>query len=185
MKNRIFKCGVVAVLGFMCCSCSMKQGIQPMRRGVNLSHWFSQTRLPEYPPNAAVAEDMKLIRSLGLDHVRLPVDPVRLWTFSGNGPLDPKALRQVDDAIQLALDHDLNVVVDMHPKTELKERLENDSATFQSFLKMWKELAAHLAQYDADRLALEILNEPMVKDSEKWQAMVNELHSHSCKVAIY
>ena len=147
-----------------------------MKRGVNLSHWFSQTRISDYPPNAATAEDMQLIRSLDFDHVRLPVDPVRLWTFPENGPLDPKAMRQVDNAIQLALDHDLNAVVDMHPRPDFKERLENDSATFQSFLKMWKELAAHLAQYDADCLALEILNEPMVKDSEKWQAMVNELH---------
>ena len=147
-----------------------------MKRGVNLSHWFSQTRLPDYPPNAATAEDMQLIHSLGLDHIRLPVDPVRLWEFPGDGPLKPDALRQMDAAIQLALDHDLNVVVDMHPRPDFKEQLENDPATFQSFLKMWKELATHLAQYDADRLALEILNEPMVKDLEKWQTMVEQLH---------
>jgi hypothetical protein len=126
---------------------------------------------------------MKLIHSLGLDHLRLPVDPIRLWEFPGSGPFKPDVLQQMDDAIQLALDHSLNVVVDMHPRPDFKGQLENDPATFQSFLEFWQQLATHLARYDASHLALEILNEPMVGDPEKWQTMVNELHGVIRKAA--
>ncbi len=167
---------VVVVLGFICCGCSTKSEVQPLKRGVNLSHWFSQTRLPDYPPVPVTADDMALIRSVGLDHVRLPVDPVRLRRFPGKEPLNPEALQQVDAAIRLALDHGLNVVVDMHPRPDFKEQLENDPEFFKSFVGFWEMLAAHLAQYDVARVALEILNEPMVRDLEKWQVMVGELH---------
>jgi hypothetical protein len=154
-----------------------------MKRGVNFSHWFSQTRLPDHPPVAATAEDMKQIRSLGLDHIRLPVDPVRLRKFPGTGPLNPEVLQQVDAAIRLALDHNLNVVLDMHPGSDFKELLENDADFFSSFVEFWAVLAAHLAEYDPARLALEILNEPMVKDPARWQAMVDELHNAIRKAA--
>ncbi len=147
-----------------------------MKRGINLSHWFSQTRLPDHPPLPATATDMQLIRSLGLDHIRLPVDPVFLREFPEGGPLNTAALKQMDAAIQLALAHGLNVVVDMHPRPDFKEQLENEPEFFNSFLEFWKILAAHLANYDAEHLALEILNEPMVKDPVQWQAMADELH---------
>jgi len=183
MKNRIFTCGIAMMLGFMCCSYSTKSEVQLLQRGVNLSHWFSQTRLSDFPPLAATAEDMKLIRSLGLDHIRLPVDPVRLWEFPGDGPLNADTLQQMDDAIRLALDHGLNVVVDMHPRPDFKGKLENDPEFFNSFLKFWTVLAAHLTQYDTGRLALEILNEPIVEDPLKWQAMAGELHGAIRKAA--
>lgn len=166
MKNKVFTFGIALILGAVLCGCSTKPEVLTMKRGVNFSHWFSQTRLPDYPPVPATAEDIQLIRSLGLDHVRLPVDPVRIWEFPDEGPLNPEALQEVDAAIELALNHDLSVVVDMHPRPDLKEQLESDPATFQSFLKLWQELATHLAQYDTDRVALEILNEPMVENPE-------------------
>jgi endoglucanase len=151
--------------------------MQPPLRGINLSHWFSQYSLPEHPSKPVSTEDMKLIRKLGLDHIRLLVDPARLWDFSGHGPLNSKFLQQVDAAIQLALDHDLNVIVDMHPRPDFKKRLESEPGFYRSFLTCWEELAAHLAQHDSRRLALEILNEPTIKNPRHWQTMVNELHA--------
>ncbi len=176
MKNKIRSLILLLVIGFMGQSCSTPSGIPSMKRGINLSHWFSQTRLPDYPPVPATHEDMQLIRSLGIDHIRLPVDPVLLREFPDGGSLNTAALKQMNAAIQLALDHGLNVVVDMHPRPDFKEKLENEPEFFQSFLEFWEVLAAHLTEYDPSRLALEILNEPMVKDPVQWQAMVIELH---------
>jgi len=170
------------VAGTMMC-CNTEAGVEPLRRGINLSHWFSQTRLPDHPPRPATARDMQLIHSAGLDHIRLPVDPVRLRAIPGEGTLDAAMLGKVDAAIKLALEHGLNVVVDMHPRPDLKEQLQNDPATLESFLVFWEQLARHLAQYDSAHVALEILNEPMVKDPALWQSMANRLHASIRKSA--
>jgi aryl-phospho-beta-D-glucosidase BglC (GH1 family) len=177
MTRRILSAISVIVLGLACWGCSTSRGIDPLQRGVNLSHWFSQTRWPDYPAQEATVDDMRLIRSVGMDHIRLPVDPIRLWDFPGEGPLKTEVLEQMDAAIDRALDQGLNVVVDMHPRPNVKEQLENDPATFESFLRFWTVLATHLKQYDSERVALEILNEPMVDDAETWQSMADRLYA--------
>jgi aryl-phospho-beta-D-glucosidase BglC (GH1 family) len=174
MKSRVV---ALLTLLILVVGCEPQSGVRPLKRGVNLSHWFSQTRLPDYPPNAATAEEMQLIRSLGMDHVRLPVDPIRLWDFSKEATMDAAVLGEVDAAIELAMEHGLSVVVDMHPRPHVKDRLENDPAAFESFVKFWGRLAGHLSKYDAEGLALEILNEPLVQDGKRWQAMANELYA--------
>ena len=151
--------------------------VAPLRRGVNLSHWLSQTRLPNYPPNPVSSAEMRLIRSIGLDHVRLPVDPVLLWDFSAPGELQKDVLKQMDHAVELALEHDLNVVVDMHPRPNVKKQLESAPIHFRSFVVFWEQLAAHLAKTDPNRVALELLNEPLVKDTAQWQAMAETLYT--------
>src|SRR5262249_57626810 len=57
--------------------------VPALRRGLNLSHWFAQTRNAQshsYEPLAGptTAADVALIRRLGFDHVRLTVDPAPL-----------------------------------------------------------------------------------------------------------
>src|SRR5215471_4048076 len=46
-----------------------------LRRGVNLSHWFSQA--PNYTKDRlethTTAQDIALIKSMGFDHVRFPI----------------------------------------------------------------------------------------------------------------
>jgi len=158
-------------------------GVAPIERGINLSHWFAQTRLPDYPPNAVPAEEMELLHALGMDHVRLPVDPIRLWNFSEDAVLERKMLSHIDTAVRRALEHDLNVVVDMHPRPDLKRRLREDPETFRSFLRFWEALAGHLSRFDASRVALELLNEPEVDDPAAWQAMVEQLHAVVRKAA--
>ena len=175
MKKKILLGGLVMVVSIVCCRAEV--GIAPLQRGVNLSHWFSQTYLPTYPPKPVTAEDMQLIRSAGFDHIRLPVDPVRLQAPADESALDVALLEPIDAAIQLALDHGLNVVVDMHPHPSFKEKLQNDPVSFESFLIFWEQLARHFAQYDPRRVALEMLNEPLVEDPAQWQSMANRLHA--------
>jgi len=168
-----------AVMGcfLLACKSEVQAGIKPLKRGVNLSHWFSQANMKEDRPGVVGERDMQLIASVGFDHVRLPVDPTWLWRFPDEGPLQAAMLQELDAAIQLALDHGLNVVVDMHPNPKFKEFLQSNELVFNSFLLFWKEFAGHLSKYDADRVALEIINEPMVNQPEHWQGMVNELHA--------
>jgi len=55
-----------------------------IRRGVNISHWLSQSgRRGEERRGWFTEKDVKLIASLGFDHIGLPVDEEQLWDGAG------------------------------------------------------------------------------------------------------
>ena len=155
---------------------SAEAAIQPLKRGINLSHWFAQTS-PNSPGIPVKKEDMKQIKQAGFDHVRLPVDPTWLWTFPKKESLHPKMLKKLDAAIRLALDQNLNIVIDIHPSPKFKELLQSSPLMEESFNAFWKALATHLSQYDSQHVALEMLNEPMIDDPVQWQKIVDQLYS--------
>src|SRR5215813_870959 len=53
-----------------------------LRRGINLSHWFSQA--PNYTKlrldTHTTAQDIALIKAMGFDHVRFPIEPAPLMS---------------------------------------------------------------------------------------------------------
>src|ERR1051325_11026636 len=51
-----------------------------LRRGVNLSHWFSQSAnySKTHLETHTTAQDIALIKSMGFDHVRFPIEPAPL-----------------------------------------------------------------------------------------------------------
>src|ERR1043165_2132187 len=75
-----------------------------LRRGVNLSHWFSQaadyskTRLATH----TTVQDIARIKSMGFDHVRFPIEPAPLM---GDDPsvLNATYLQYVDNALDMIL----------------------------------------------------------------------------------
>src|SRR6185503_6754395 len=61
-----------------------------LRHGINLSHWFSQAAdySKTHLDTHTTANDIALIKSLGFDHVRLPIEPTPLM----NDTQDPSIL---------------------------------------------------------------------------------------------
>src|SRR3954453_21589185 len=61
-----------------------------LRRGINLSHWFSQAAdySKSHLDTHTTPADIALIKSMGFDHVRFPIDPAPLLS---NTP-DPSIL---------------------------------------------------------------------------------------------
>ncbi|HVF23461.1 MAG TPA: hypothetical protein VM941_10310, partial [Pyrinomonadaceae bacterium] len=51
-----------------------------LRRGINLSHWFSQAAnySKTHLETHTTAADIALIKSMGFDHVRFPIEPAPL-----------------------------------------------------------------------------------------------------------
>src|SRR6476646_8071593 len=51
-----------------------------LRHGINLSHWFSQAAdySKTHLDTHTTANDIALIKSLGFDHVRFPIEPAPL-----------------------------------------------------------------------------------------------------------
>lgn len=147
-----------------------------LRRGINTSHWFSQvfsqqgyTR--EHFTTHTTERDIRLIKAAGFDHIRFSLNPAPMMK-DGDGSVLPVAyMRDVDDALDMMLRHNLAVVVDIHPEDDFKKRIQTDEKYLANFTRFWGALAKHLARRDAERVFLEVLNEPTVEDEKRWAQM--------------
>jgi endoglucanase len=150
---------------------ALAEELPVLARGVNLSHWLQYDgRQP------VMADDMSVIWKAGFDHVRIPVDPVYL----GWNPDQPSVrknqfkLARLDQAIKLALDANLAVILDIHPQATIHDRLETEPAMQQAFLNLWQMLAVHYAHFPVDKLAFELLNEPQyyrADGAKQWEQL--------------
>src|SRR5215218_11258283 len=72
-----------------------------LRRGVNLSHWFSQSRdySVAHLRGHTTRRDIEFIKSLGFDHVRFPVEPAPLFNEANPSELNAEYLRHLDEAL--------------------------------------------------------------------------------------
>src|ERR1017187_5100449 len=72
-----------------------------LQRGVNLSMWYAQAR--DYSPDRlttyTTADDFKLVRSLGFDHVRLSINPEPLMQDGHPDALEPAAIARLDKTV--------------------------------------------------------------------------------------
>jgi hypothetical protein len=147
-----------------------------LRRGMNLWPWFSLTR--EFPPPRSDYDwppyqearpvptrgDLAALRKIGVDFVRLPVDPGPLLGFSA----DRRAalMDDVIKAIALAHSEDLSVVLNLHPNgathhwnaTNLLG--SSKSPMFSQYIDLVRALALRLSRFDKLSVAFEPVNEP-------------------------
>src|SRR5919202_6532942 len=146
-----------------------------LRRGVNLSHWFSQSPRRDYSETHlrthTTERDIALIKEMGFDHVRFPFEPAPLFDEEHPSELNAEYLRRLDDALDMMLASGLAVVFDLHPSDEFKIKLRTDDRHVEAFAQFWRALARHLSARDPERLFLEILNEPMVEDAYRWMGI--------------
>ncbi len=149
-----------------------------LRRGVNLSHWFSQA--PNYTKERlethTTAADIALIKSMGFDHVRFPIEPAPLLTDTPDPSiLNSTYLQYVDRALDMILAAGLAVVIDIHPSDEFKLRMNRDERGVEAFAKFWRAFASHLSKRDPEFVFLEVINEPMVEDGYRWYGIQGKL----------
>jgi hypothetical protein len=151
--------------------------IAALRRGVNLSRWFSGSEdYDERRMGSWIGEsDLSLIDTLGLNHVRLPVDPAYLIDAD-----DPEALRKdrldrLDRAVQMILTAGLAVIVVLDADEEFKFDLARDRAVLTRFEAFWSALATHLKPTNPNRVFLEVLSEPAIDDPKTWRTIQGRL----------
>ena len=149
-----------------------------LRRGVNLSHWFSQAPVytKERLETHTTAQDIALIKSMGFDHVRFPIEPAPLLADTPDPSiLNTTYLQYVDRALDMILGAGLAVVVDIHPSDEFKLRMNRDERGVEAFAKFWRAFASHLSKRDPEFVFLEVINEPMVEDGYRWYGIQGKL----------
>lgn len=153
---------------------------QHLRRGINLSEWFAQvwdkrgyTR--EHFESWNTVDDIALIKSMGFDHVRLSVNPQPMFRMNEPQKLPPEYLGYLDAAVRMILDHGLAVVIDMHPDSDFKQRLNKEDTFVEQFADYWRAVAQHYSTWDPDRVFFEVLNEPEFNDHYRWLGVQTKL----------
>ena len=149
-----------------------------LRHGVNLSHWFSQSAdySRAHLDTHTTAQDIALIKSLGFDHVRFPIEPAPLLADTPDPSiLNSTYLGYVDNALDMILAAGLAVVIDIHPSDEFKLRMARDERSIEAFGKFWRAFATHLRRRDPEVVFLEVINEPMVEDPYRWYGIQGKL----------
>lgn len=159
-------------------------------RGLSASFWFQwvpagdraamqKSIVGRYGP-----DDFAKIRSLGFDHIRVPIQPDFLAPKLGTGDsdLNEERLALFDEAMAGILKNDLAVVLDNHATSPQKDKIAANDSYRNTISQWWRNFAGHVAhqgQYGADRTYLELLNEPEASfaDIEKYRTAMGKFIS--------
>lgn len=152
-----------------------RQRAQHLRHGVNLSHWFAQVfdakgYTKEHFDAWTTPQDIALIAAMRFDHVRLSVNPQPMFVNNQADEIPAEYLAYLDAAIKTILDHNLAVVLDVHPDEDFKRKLAGDEFVEQ-LADFWRGLARHYTTSDPDRVFFEVMNEPELRDRFRWSGI--------------
>jgi hypothetical protein len=145
-----------------------------LKRGVSIHEWLNWAPLApsgdyKWPPYQDLKDwgslrDFEKIKAMGLDFVRLSVDPGPL--LAADGDRRAEALARLERDISAVADTGLKVIFDLHPVGQLPawslKALEvgPDDPMAIRYRAVVAGAAAMLARVGADRTALELMNEP-------------------------
>lgn len=152
-----------------------------VKRGTNISHWLSQCKRRGDERKAFFTrEDVRLIAENGFDHIRLPIDEEQMWDDQGGK--ETEAFDLLDSALDWALDAGLKVIVDLHILRshhflDAAPKLYSDPAEEARFAGLWRQLSAHLRRRPLDKVAYELMNEPVAHDAEDWNRVAAAAHA--------
>jgi endoglucanase len=144
-----------------------------IHRGTNISHWLSQSKARGQERRAWFTRaDVQRLAGLSLDHLRIPIDEEQMWTEKGQR--ENEAFDLLDAALDWCREADLRAVVDLHILrthyfiTETEPLLFTDPQEADRFAGLWQDLSAHLRRRANDRVAYELMNEPVATDPDDW-----------------
>lgn len=142
-----------------------------LRKGVNITGWFAQAS-GSYDRNHLetfiTSNDIRLIRQMGFDHVRLGVDPEQhLFHFDQADVISPEYLGYLDEAVRKIVDQGLAVIIELHAERKFKDRFASDDFV-DRFADFWRALAQHFSALDPEKVFFEVLNEPEFPEKHRW-----------------
>ena len=133
-----FKLGVFLLLASLAASAQSTvpaSRLAHLRHGINTSAWFAQVYdskgyTKEHLQTWETADDIALIKSMGFDHIRLSVNPEPMFRNKRPDEIPAEYLGYLDSAVKMILDHDLAVVIDLHPESDFKAKLVSNQDDF-------------------------------------------------------
>ncbi len=100
-----------------------------LNRGICIDRQFRT--IPPEPIMRITREDIRLIKSMGFEFVKLIVNPEPLLSDKGLSDATRWYLREI---VQIVVDEGLPVVVCIHPEWKFKERTLSDADSFSRFV---------------------------------------------------
>lgn len=164
------------------------------QKGVNLGGWLSQTTLtPDHCNTFIQKSHIENIKSLGFDHLRLPVDFELIQ--DKNGSFIEEGFTYIQNCIDWCGEFGLNMILDLHKADgfcfdphQKEQGLFNNEQLKLKFISLWSEFARRYGKY-SPRIAFELLNEVVsAEDNEPWMALaertVREIRRYAPEVKI-
>ena len=145
--------------------------------GINLGGWLSQTddTSAEHYDTFITENDIEYIASLGLDHVRVPVDYMLIENEDGSEK--PEGYKYIDNCIEWCRKNHINMIIDIHktfgysfdPLDKTDKTVFFHNAELQErFYSLWSKIAHRYGKY-SDMTAFELLNEIIEPEiTEEW-----------------
>ena len=144
---------------------------QPFHRGVNLANWFENfSSISQIHFKLYKKKDFENIKSLGCDHIRLPLE---LFDMTGPAPdyaLDPLLFTLLDQIIDWAEELNLYLILDNHsfdPSTATNPDIKDQ------LLAVWRQMADRYKNR-SNLICYEILNEPHGISDTVWYNMLQQ-----------
>ncbi len=147
-----------------------------LAKGANICRWFrfGRQESAEHFGNYITESEAKLMRQMGLTHVRLCLQP-KVIMDQKTGAVSEEHAEFVKAAIERFQRAGLLVLVDLHNEDRPSEL---DPAWQDAFVRFWAGLAARLKHFDPELTMLEIINEPVFRGREaEWNAFNARLAS--------
>jgi endoglucanase len=140
-----------------------------LSKGANVCQWFRFVRKEdeEHYGNYIKEDEAKMMRQIGLTHVRLCLQP-KVVMDQTTGAIREATAKYLDAAIERFHRAGLMVVIDLHNEDRASEL---NPAWQDAFVRFWGDLAARLKHFDPELTVLEIINEPVFAGREaEWNA---------------
>lgn len=151
-------------------------------RGVNISHWLSQT-LGTRRDFYFADDDLRTIKELGFDHVRILIDEHEMW--NDDGLVIGYSFLMLKKCLDMCLRNSLKAVIvikelrcaDPRQSHSGNASLWENILAQENLMKLWRNLSDFLKDYPRSMLAYEILSEPDAPTDEQWNGLMHEVYS--------
>lgn len=132
-------------------------------KGINLGGWLSQCQLEkEHLETFITQKDFSIIKKIGADHIRLPIDYSLIETEEGN-PIED-GYNYIDRCVSYCQKYGLNMILDLHRTFGYSfDKAEDCRLFWQSnehkkrFISIWDKLADRYGKLNF--IAFDLLNE--------------------------
>lgn len=150
--------------------------------GINLGGWISQfDSFDEDHFDTFITEsDIRNIKSLGFDHVRVPVDYIVLQDDNEN--IRENGFRHLEDCRKWCESSGLKMIIDLHecygysfdPLKQMdRRRFFYDQSLQERFLSLWRMIAERFGNHP-EQVAFEPLNEVVLMDvKDAWNDLAS------------
>lgn len=146
----------------------------PFKKGVNLTEWFQTSGSHQIQFTKYTKQDFINLKSIGIDHIRLPINLHFMTNGSPDYIIDPLFYFFLDQVIDWAEELDMHLILDNHTFDPAVNTSPNVGIIL---LKVWPQMAEHYKN-KSNLIYYEILNEPHGIADNTWnQIQLNVINA--------